>query len=402
MLSLSYNWRFFYDMRVVIIHQYFKTPQEGGAIRSYYLAKGLLVHGYDVEVITAHNEEATSKSIEGIRVHYLSVYYDNKLEPISRIWAFIKFVLLATRKALQIRKADVNYVISTPLSVGLIALILKTIKSTPYIFEIGDLWPEAPIQVGYIKNTFVKRLLYWFEKLIYRKSQNIVAMSPDIEDYVLKNQSAHKLVMIPNMADCEFYSPSDKPESLIEKYDVIDKFVITYIGTAGRANHLEYLVEAAKVCSISFSKIQFLVASAGRELLRVKKLVEEYNLTNIHFVEYLDRNGVKELLSITDAVYVSFASAPILSSGSPNKFFDGLAAGKLIITNFGGWTKDVLEKNQCGFSYDVDHPKQFISKLIPYLTDKELLKSAKQNSRAVAKKSYAREKLIEEWVQLFS
>ena len=389
-------------MRVVIIHQYFKTPQEGGAIRSYYLAKGLLDAGHEVEVVTAHNNPATSQSVEGIKVHYLPVFYDNELGAISRVIAFVKFVVLATKKTIQIPKGDVNYVISTPLSVGLIAWFLKVFRGTPYIFEIGDLWPEAPIQLGYIKNTLLKGILYWFEKLVYRKSKNIVAMSPDIQQFVLKTQPADKVIMIPNMSDCEFYQPIDKPIEILEKYAVKDKFVISYVGTAGRANHLEYLVEAAKSFQKALPQVKFLVASAGRELQRIKGLVESYGLTNIDFINYLDRTGVKELLSITDAVYVSFANVPILSSGSPNKFFDGLAAGKLMITNFGGWTKEVIEENQCGFSYDGEKPEKLIKKFSSYLKNEELLKSAKQNARTLAEKSYSREKLIKEWVELFN
>lgn len=389
-------------MRVVVIHQYFKTPQEGGAIRSYYLAKGLLEHGHEVEVITAHNDKAAFRFIEGIKIHYLPVYYDNKLGAISRIFAFIKFVILALLKAFQLPKGDVNYVISTPLSIGVIALILKTLKKTPYIFEIGDLWPEAPIQLGYIKNTSLKRMLYWFEKLVYRKAQNIVAMSPDIEQYVLQTQLKQKIVMIPNMADCKYYLPMSKPQKVIDKYGVADKFVISYVGTAGRANHLEYLVEAASACSQIFPQVQFLVASSGRELSKIKELVEKYSLANISFINYLNRRDVKELLEITDAVYVSFAGVPILSSGSPNKFFDGLAAGKLIITNFNGWTQKVLEEHQCGFSYNAERPEQFIKSLASYLEDAELLNKTQKNARKLAEAKYSRVKLIEEWSGLFT
>lgn len=388
-------------MRVVIIHQYFRTPQEGGAIRSYYLAKGLLDHGHEVEVITAHNDKASTEYYEDIKVHYLPVYYDNKLGAISRIWAFIKFVLAATNKAYRIPEADVNYVISTPLSVGLIALFLKRVRNTPYIFEIGDLWPEAPIQLGYIRNPVLRKLLRNLEKRIYNKAQSIVAMSPDIEQYVHRSQPKNKVVMIPNMADCEYYKPVEKLGHSVEKYDVKDKFVISYIGTAGRANHLEYLVEAAKACEVSLPQVQFLLASSGRELENIKQLIGTYELTNIRFVDYLDRAGVKELMSVTDAVYVSFANVPILSSGSPNKFFDGLAAGKLTITNFGGWTESVIERSKCGFSYDPEEVNTFVEKLTPYLTSAELLNQTQSNARQLAEQCYSRKGLSKEWGRLF-
>jgi glycosyltransferase involved in cell wall biosynthesis len=388
-------------MRVVIIHQYFKTPTEGGAIRSYYLAKGLLDHGHEVAVITAHNHATKFEELEGIDIHYLSVYYDNKLGAISRVMAFLKFVVFATIKAFQLPKGDINYVISTPLSVGFIAIVLKIFRRTPFVFEIGDLWPKAPIELGYIKNTQLKQLLYWFEKLVYSKSRSIVAMSPDIVDYVLQTQPATKIMMIPNMSDCEYYQPVVKPLDIEQKYDVEDKFIIAYIGTAGRANHLEYLVDAAIACAHKLPQVHFLVAAAGRELASIRELVHTHQLTNMTFTKYLDRDGVKELLAVTDAIYVSFANVPILASGSPNKFFDGLAAGKLVITNFGGWIKNVLEENQCGFSYDPENIDEMVAELTSYTKDEKKCNFAKQQARRLAEKSFARELLLGQWMQLF-
>jgi glycosyltransferase involved in cell wall biosynthesis len=47
---------------------------------------------------------------------------------------------------------------------------------------------------------------------------------------------------------------------------------------------------------------------------------------------------------------VSFNNeAPILASGSPNKFFDSLAAGVPIILNFEGWLKELVIKQKLGF-----------------------------------------------------
>jgi hypothetical protein len=53
-------------------------------------------------------------------------------------------------------------------------------------------------------------------------------------------------------------------------------------------------------------------------------------------------------MNITDASFIFYKPVPVLETGSPNKFFDGLAAGKLIIINFGGWIKTEIEENKCG------------------------------------------------------
>ena len=74
-------------MKILYVHQYFKTPQEGGAIRSYYLSKCLVDNGFEVELITAHNEQGYRKvEIDGVIVHYLPVYYSNDLGFFKRIY----------------------------------------------------------------------------------------------------------------------------------------------------------------------------------------------------------------------------------------------------------------------------------------------------------------------------
>ena len=42
-------------MKILYIHQYFKTPSEGGAIRSWHIATGMVRAGHEVILITAHN-----------------------------------------------------------------------------------------------------------------------------------------------------------------------------------------------------------------------------------------------------------------------------------------------------------------------------------------------------------
>lgn len=387
-------------MKVTFVHQYFKHPREGGAVRSYYLAKGLIDVGHDVEVITTHNKNTLEiKRIDGIKVFYLPIYYDNVLGKFDRIVAFLKFVVKSIQLLHALSRPAIVYVISTPLTVGVIALWSKYFLRIKYIFEIGDLWPEAPIQLGYIKNTLLKNSLYWFEKLVYRKAHKIVAMSPDIEKIITQGD---KVVMIPNMADCDFFKPESKSKALLDKFGLQDEFVIAYLGTAGRANHLDYLLNAGKALQKESLNVKILIAAAGSELEHFRSEVIEANLDNIIFVNYTNKEGVRQLLSVSDAVYISFANVPILASGSPNKFFDGIASGKIVITNFQGWIKKEIEAANCGFNYSGNNPNDFIQKIASYLNDNTLKEQAQMNARKLAEIKFSRKGLIAEWLQLFN
>lgn len=390
-------------MKILYIHQYFKTPEEGGSIRSYYLAKGLVDNNYDVEMITAHNDrEYMIRDVEGIRVHYLPVPYDNSFGFLKRILAFVKFIWLACKLASKLEKPDICYAMSTPLTVGIIPLWLKYKHNIPYYFEIGDLWPEAPIQMGYIKNSILKYLLFAFERRIYKNADKIIALSPGIRDSIESVVPEKDVYMIPNMADCSFFDMESKEARFEALFDVKDKFVITYIGAAGKANHLEYLLKAAISCQTNRSPVAFLVAAYGSELDKIKRIAKDKKINNVQFLPYQSKNDLKKLLNVTDAVYISYANFPVLQTGSPNKFFDGLAAGKMIILNTGGWLREITELNKCGFYYDPKSPEVFIKKLTPFLKDSNMLFSYQKNARNIAEQYYSKELQIQKLLKVFN
>lgn len=380
-------------MRVLIIHQYFNTPETGGPLRSYYLAEGLSRHGYEVEIITSHNDSAESSvAISGFMVHYLPVHYHNGLGFVRRIYAFAKFAKLALKKALTLQPADLCYAISTPLTIGWVALSLKARKCIPYIFEVGDLWPEAPIQMGVIRNPLVKRWLRKYEQKIYNNASQVVALSPGIEEGILKAAPRCRTTVIPNMSDCQFFKGPQSMPGLRESR-LTNKFVILYCGTIGRANHLEYLVAAARAAQRLNSNLHFRIAGKGSELKRIKKM--SAGLANIEFLDYLSKNQLREVMEGCDAVYVSYAAVRVLTTGSPNKFFDGLAGGKMMILNFGGWLKDLTQQEMLGIVVDPEQPETLVSALKPVVNDPTLLLKYQQNARRVGEDCFSREMTVQ-------
>ena len=389
-------------MKILYLHQYFKTPEEGGAIRSYHLATALVKDGHEVELITSHNKGSYElKLVDGVKVHYLPVYYDNSLSSLSRIIAFLKYITLAYRKAKSITGVQLCYASSTPLTVGILALRLKKKFNIPFFFEARDLWPEAPIQMGVIRSPLLKKFLYGLERRIYKGADKIIALSPGIKEGIEKVVNK-PIVITPNMADCQFFLVKEKEPALEQKFEVKDKFVLSYFGTLGAANKVQYLLEAAKECQkAKLTTVSFLIAGKGKELTYLKSLANKWELTNLRFIDYLNREGVRELLNITDAVYISFDSMPVLETTSPNKFFDAIAAGKLCIVNSNGWIKELIEREQFGFYADPVKPADFTTKLTEFVTNKTKLKDYQHNARKLAEKAFSKELLLPQFLKLF-
>ena len=388
-------------MKILYLHQYFKTPKEGGAIRSYYLARGLVENGFEVEMITSYNEALPlTRNIEGIRVHYLPVKYDNQDGFFKRLRAFFKFMRLARKKVATIENVDLIYATSTPLTIGLSAMRIKKDRRIPYYFEVRDLWPEAPFQMGVIRNKLLKKYLKRLEEKVYKNADKIIALSPGIRQGIAALRPEKEIALIPNMSDIEFFNREPKKPELEELFDVKGHFVVSYFGAIGRANHLEYLLAAANASLKAELKVKFLVIGEGSELERLKYLVKHFALTNVFFLPFQSKYNLRRVLNVTDAAYVSFISKPIMETNSPNKFFDALAAGKLIITNTKGWVREIIEDRQCGFYYDPHQPEEFVNSLRPYLESSKSLSKAQQQARVVAEEDFSRAAQIEKLVRL--
>lgn len=397
-------------MKVLILHQHYKNPVTGGAIRSFYLSTALIEKGHQAIVVAAHNEPKYKKVNEaGVEVHYLPVSYDNRFSFNARGWAFIKYILQAIRLTRNFKSVDLVYAISVPITVAWIAQWIKWRKKIPYVFEVGDLWPDAPIQLGFVQNYLLRQLLFSMERSAYQNARSIVALSPAIQAGIQKKVNGKRVDVIPNMADCEYYLPSEKPASTLEKLNVTGKFIVSYIGAVGFANGLDYFLECANATRKANLPIHFIICGDGAILDRLKINARQLGLTHdtagvsgdwLTFIPFTNREGVREIMNITDASFVCYKNVPILETGSPNKYFDGLAAGKLIVINFGGWIRKDIEENRCGFYCDPRQPTDFVKKITPFVSDTNLLKQYQEAARKLAEKSYSRVLLSDKWLKI--
>ena len=374
---------------VIYIHQYFKTPEEGGALRSYHISRSMVERGLRLEVITSHNElKYKQKIIDGIHVHYLPIHYSNNLSAAKRYISFFTFVLAAIKLSYKLQKPDLLYATSTPLTIGLISIWLRWTRKIPYIFEVRDLWPDAPIQLGIIKSPVIKYLSLQLEKIMYKNADKIIALSPGIKDGIIKKFEQVNIRTIPNMSDIDFFC---EKRALVHKNK---EFIIGYFGAFGLANNLEYIIDIALECQKANLDINFtLVGEGARKKILVDKITH-YNLKNIEILPQQNSFEVRELMKDVDANFTSFANFPILETNSPNKFFDGLAAGKLSIVNTKGWLKELVEDNCCGFYADPTAPENFPNLIKPFLQDNKLLKSWQNNALNLAEINFAKKKLV--------
>ncbi|MEQ9377821.1 MAG: glycosyltransferase family 4 protein [Imperialibacter sp.] len=385
-------------MRVILLHQYYKTPEEGGGIRSWYLCRALKEAGHEVQVVTAWNkEESETVSVDGYPVHYLSVHYSNDLGFFRRIWSFTAFFVAAYKKVNSLSRPDFIYAISTPLSIGALAKWIRWRKSIPYLFEVGDLWPDVPAQMGYLRNPLLIRIIKSLELSTYKSAKAIVAMSPAMVDYFNDLGHGNKTICVTNFSDLTLTNtPSHEKERT-------DSFTVAYIGTLGKANHLSYLIDLAEEAQKrGLKNFRCIIMGEGAEEPLLKKMIAERGLSNVSLLPHSAKPTAINVLKSASMAYLSFGPYDKLWKGSPNKYFDALAIGKPILCNFGGWIAEEISAKKCGITYNPIDPRSFFETNWASLQKPGALKKMGENARTLAEKSYALDKQIPKWLSLFS
>jgi len=392
-------------MHILYIHQYFATPSIPGGGRSYEFAQRWVERGHKVTMLTttcklAECDMASARgrfikrfNMKGIEVIAAGITYKQDMGIFRRLLAFLCFVVVSSLLMLSVKKVDVVYATSTPLTVGLPALVAKWVCKTPFVFEVRDRWPQVPIEMGIIKNRALIGILLLFEKTIYKYSSAIVVLSPGQAESVGEVLTEDKRVMvIPNCSDVETFRSDIDGSSIRSQYGWGEKLVFLHAGKMGRVNSLNFVLDVA-VTLKQQSDILFVLIGEGKEEQQLKERVARLGLINVDIFPAVPRQQMPEIYAAADVGLVIIGNWPIIEHNSANKFFDSLSVGKPVLLNYSGWQRDVLEANNAGFGCTQYNLEEFVEKVLWFKSNKEKLADMGNNARALAEKEFDRDKL---------
>ena len=188
-------------MHIFYLHQYFATRKGVTGTRSYEFARYLVDKGHRVTMITSglmndqfpvpKGQKYISLKFEGIEVVSVAAAYNNPkigtgMNGWKRMIKFYSFAALATKVGRNLDKPDIVFATHTPLTIGLAGIKLSRHFKVPFVFEVRDLWPEALINVGALKNPLA---IWWLSRMarkIYSKATHIIALSPGMKEGIVR------------------------------------------------------------------------------------------------------------------------------------------------------------------------------------------------------------------------
>ncbi|MCT2140673.1 glycosyltransferase family 4 protein [Dietzia cinnamea] len=310
--------------------------------------------------MVAGAEESSDSDVEGFRLIRVAAPYANSMNFTRRLFAFLKYVVGATLASVRV-DCDVVFGSSTPLTVAIPTLVTHWVRRRPMVFEVRDLWPEVPIQLGAIRNPTLIKVAQLLERQTYRSSACVVALSPWMGEGVKKVSSNTNTVIIPNACDFEHFEKSDSSKSAERRrLNWDDKFVVVYAGSFGRSYGLEWLVELAGRLA---DEVEFVMYGTGAAYDELHKLAQVRGLDPKRLLPgSLSKEEIASRLSAADMTISCLSEASVLQHNSLNKIFDSLAAGRPVLVNHGGWLAELVQENNAGvrLSRDIEEASKQI------------------------------------------
>jgi len=403
-------------MKILLLHQYFLEEDDPGGSRWNEIAKSWIDEGHEITVIAGmmhanglekrpeyrkkHFVLKDQGAVKVLRCH-VSESYNNGF--VGRLWGYFSFMfsslwggVFKTRD-----KYDVIIVTSPPLFVGISGYLISFFKKTPFVFEVRDLWPESAIDTGVLTNKILIKLAYTIEKFIYKKAKLINVLTPAFYN-ILKNSKKvpeENLIMIPNAADFslseEVSKDFDKEEFRV-KYDLVDKFVITYVGAHGIANNLDQLLEAGK--RLMDTNVVFLLIGQGMEK---KKLIEkalEMNVDNVRFLDPVPKKEVFKYILASDMGISVLKKVDTFKTVYSNKTFDYFSCKKPVLMAIDGVSRDLVEVANAGTYVEPENIDEYDRIIRDYLINQSRLKLEGDNGYEYSKANFDRGYLAKKYL----
>ncbi|MEN6356356.1 MAG: glycosyltransferase family 4 protein [Armatimonadota bacterium] len=362
-------------MKILLINHYAGSIKHGMEYRPFYMAREWVRLGHEVTIIAASNSHVrtcnpqikgnmTHEVIEGVHYIWLKTpaYSGNGVGRVKNMLSFTNQLLLRRIELARTIKPDVVIASSTYPLDNYPASKIARLASAKLIYEVHDLWPLSPMEIGGMSkwHPFIM-LMQWAENYAYKHCDRVVSMLPLAESHMLKHGLAEgKFCYVPNGIDTSEWLES-KQTIPQEQKDILDalqgegRFLVCYAGAHGPANALERLMEAAALTE--GSNAVFILVGQGPDKEKLIKTASNMRLNNVRFLPAVPKASIPSLLSKMDVLYIGLAHKSLFRFGiSPNKLMDYMMAAKPVVQSIDAGN-DMVSESGCGISISTGSQK---------------------------------------------
>lgn len=345
-------------MRILLISQFFDPEPH---LKGLALAQALRARGHDVEVLTGFPNYPGGKVYAGHRVRFREdsvmdgvpirrsfLYPSHDRSAARRILNYVSFAVSAAVNAVSLRRPDVVYLYTPPMTAALPAVALRYLKHVPFVADVQDLWPDTLAATGMIREGFVTRLIGAWTNFVFRKAAAVMVLSRGFDERLRARGIRTPIWVVPNWAPREIVDlrfPPDPPRSH-------DGFQVLFAGTMGKAQALETVLDAAAILAHEAPEVTFRFVGGGVEVDALKAQAARLGLANATFDPPLPVGAMGPVFAAADCLLVHLKDDPLFQITIPSKVQAYLAVGKPVLIGVRGNAADMIREAGAGLAFD--------------------------------------------------
>lgn len=321
----------------------------------------LVRQGFDVEVLTGFPNYPSGKiypgyrlkwlqreCVDGVKITRVPLYPNHDQSALKRALNYLSFAVTSSLYGLfSAQRPDVIYAYHPPLTVGISAVIIRFFRRVPVVYDIQDMWPDTLRATGMLTNlralNFISGVCDW----VYRRVDQIVVLSPGFKRQLIeRGVPENKIVLIYNW--CDEIAFAESCASTSDKRLPVGMFTILFAGNMGKAQALDAVIDAAKLLDKKFPQINFIFIGGGVDVIRLKKMTNDYLLSNVIFLDAVPMAQIGAILIKSDVLLVHLKKDPLFDITIPSKTQAYMAVGKPLLMAVAGDAADVVLDSGCG------------------------------------------------------
>jgi glycosyltransferase involved in cell wall biosynthesis len=374
------------------------------------LVRELQQRGIQVEVLTAMPNYPAGKifpgyagrwsyheTIDNVPVNRTRVYAGTGRSPLIRLGNYFSFTLTASLAALTGRRPDVMFVESQPLSLGIVAVLMKWFRKVPFIYNVPDLQVDVAREMGFMKNQRMLKLAYRLENFFLSQAWKISTVTDQfIDHFRQRGFSREQTTFLPNGADTDFLKSRAPSKELLDRWGVHEKKVFLYVGTHAYYHGLETLIDAADRLRERHD-IAFIMVGDGPERNRLKSMCIARELENVIFATS-PYEEMDQLYSIAYASIATLRNIKVAKGMRLSKVFPSLSCGVPVIYSGFGEAADLIAANNCGVITAPEKPELLANAISDLASKPDLRAELGRNGRTWVEKEYSWSTIVEHWL----
>ena len=394
-------------MRLLYVSQYYPPEMGAAAARVSELAAIWAQQGHDVNVLTGFPNHPTGKihteykhkfrrmtlteNTAGVRVVRTWLCPVANRSSLERIVSYVSFFVSAVVRGVFLRRPDVIIGTSPQLLSAAAGWLLAKRFRRPFIFEVRDLWPESlPASgVGTIEGITYK-ILDTIASFLYEVSDLVAVVAEPFRPAIARKCPMARIDVVENGVDENLFKPYRKDECK-EEFGLKPFFVVSYIGTVGKAHGVQTVLKAAASLQDRCTSVRFLVVGEGAEREELQNFAASSAIGNVDFWGERPRNEIPKIISASDVCLVLLKKDEVFEKVLPTKILEFFACGRPVIAGVCGFVAELVEKSNSGIVVEPGSDSQLADAIERMYGNRERLLSMGNNGRNYVLEHYRRD-----------